>query len=451
VDHGALDLYLTLQYVPAPRSAVVGVTKLPAASLAVLRPGDAVRPRTWWTPRFEPLRDEPDAVLARELRARLDGAVSRRMVADVPLGAFLSGGLDSSTVVGLMASHSARPVRTFSIGFPHADDSELRYARMVSERFGTAHEELVVAPDMTDVLPKIVRHHGEPFADSSAVACWYLAEMTRRHVTVALSGDGSDEALAGYKRYVPLRIAHAAARLPTALRGALGGVAAAALARFDASLGRFARDLDEGEAARYLHLVGKFSAEEKRALYAPAMRAELAADPARALFEDLLAQSAAPTALGRVLDLDRRTWLTDDINAKVDTAAMAHALEVRCPFLDTEVLEFAARLPLRAQVGLRGKRLLRMATADLLPFSVRHRVKRGFALPLERWMRTDLRALTRDALLGPDARTRELFDRAVVARYCDEVDADAGHADRLWTLLVLELWLRDLVSLRGDG
>ncbi|MFO0629821.1 MAG: asparagine synthase (glutamine-hydrolyzing) [Polyangiales bacterium] len=450
-DLTSLDLYLTLQYVPAPRSAVEGVRKLPAASLATVRPGEPVAPRRWWAPRFTPVRDEPLDALARALREALGAAVARRMVADVPLGAFLSGGLDSSAVVGLMAERSPRPVKTFSIGFPHADDSELTYAREVAARFGTDHHELIVEPDMTDVLPRIVDHHGEPFADSSSVATWYLAEMTRRHVTVALSGDGSDEALAGYKRYLPMRIAHAQAALPSRLGDLARRVAAAGISRVDRAVGRFARDLGASESVRYLHLVGKFSAEEKSALYGPAMRALLGEDHAAALFAATLDDIDAPTALGRLLELDRRTWLADDINPKVDIASMAHALEVRCPFLDTEVLELAARLPARALFGLRGKRVLREATRDLLPRGVRHRVKRGFALPLERWMRHDLKAMTRDLLLGADARTRDLFEPAEVRRICDEVHRDAGNADRLWTLLVLELWLRSLVPTAPGG
>ncbi len=445
VDLAAVDDYLTLQYVPAPRTIWRDARKLPAAHLATVGPGEDPAPRRYWHLARAPVRTEPVEALAGELREILGGAVARRMVADVPLGAFLSGGVDSSSVVALMASRSTRPVKTFSIGFPHAGDSELTYARRVAERYGTEHHELEVSPDMTSLVGEIVRHHGEPFADSSSVATWCLAKMTRAHVTVALSGDGSDEVFAGYKRYNPARLGHLYDALPAGARPWVRGALASIGGRVHAPFGRFAEALGEGEAARYLRLVGQFTPDEKRALYAPAMR-EAAGDRAVRRFEAILARSDGRYPMARLLDVDFETYLTDDINAKVDIAAMAHALEVRCPFLDTAVVEFAARLPMGALMRARGKHVLRLAMRGLVPDAVLWRAKKGFALPLERWMREDLRPMTRDLLLGARARARGLFDPKAVEALLARAERERTDADRLWTLLILEQWFRAFVD-----
>ena len=448
IDLGAIDEFLTLQYVLAPRTAYRRTWRIPAAHYAVFEPGASPRlVRYWSKPKgAEPLSGSSDE-LAGELLARLRAAVKKRLVADVPLGAFLSGGIDSSLVVALMAEQSGRAVKTFSIGFPDAGDSELGYARLVAERFGTDHHEEVVTPEMTSVLVETVRHHGEPFADSSAVATYYLAKMTRQHVTVALSGDGGDESFGGYKRYATARLGHLHDALPPPARHALRAVLGGAVRMVRPSLGELGDQMALGEAARYLRLVGQFSAEEKRHLYLGPMR-DAFGDSVGRRFADLLARSSASSPIGRLCDLDFETYLEGDINAKVDIASMAHALEVRCPMLDTEVVEFAARLPGRMLVRLRGKYLLRRAARGLLPASIRHRVKRGFALPLERWMRRDLRPMIHDVLLDRRFRERGLFDPKYVSDLVDDVERGRGNPDRVWTLLVLELWLREFVDAR---
>jgi len=436
VDLGAIDAYLTLQYVPSPRTAYVGAHKIPAAHVAVFEPGREPVLTRYWSKEGGELRigeREAEEELLRLLRA----AVRKRLVSDVPLGAFLSGGLDSSTIVALMSE--AGPVKTFSVGFPDARDSELPYARLVAERFATEHHEETVTPEMTSVLASTVRHHGQPFADSSAVATYYLAKVTREHVTVALSGDGSDEIFAGYKRYTTARVGHLHDALPESGRRALRGALATVVRAVKPSLGDFGATLALGEAARYARLVGQLGPDEKRALYLEPMRR--ASGDVVAELERVLAASRATSAMGRLCDLDFHTYLEGDINAKIDIASMTHALEVRCPFLDTAVIEFAARLPSRMLMRLRGKYLLRRATRRLLPRRTRHRVKQGFALPLERWMRRDLRELTRDVLLDRRARERGLFDPREVERMIE-----TSTPDRVWTLLVLELWFRELID-----
>ena len=446
-DLEALEDYLTLQYVPGPSTAYRGIFKLPAAHMAVVDRRGAITTRRYWSkPSGEELPGT-EADLAQELRRLLTRAVERRLVADVPVGAFLSGGLDSSTIVALMAGASTRPVETFSIGFPHASDSELPWARTVAARFGTVHHEAIVDPDVATVVAESVAHHGEPFADSSAVATYALAKMTRAHVTVALSGDGSDETFAGYTRYATAQLAHLHDALPARLRplyrAGLRSVARIAAPHVAGFVDHFA----DGEAVRYPYILGQFTPEEKRALLVPgAWPAPKFSVAAR--FEQVLAESSRRSRLGRLIDLDWATYLVDDINAKVDIASMAHALEVRCPFLDTDVVEFAARLPRRMLMGLRGKRLLRAAVRDLVPAATLRRTKRGFALPLRRWMKHDLARPIRDVLLDRTARQRGLFDPGEVERLVGAVDRDYAAPDRVWTLYILELWFREFIDRR---
>ena len=448
VDLRAIDEFLTLQYVPSPRTAYLDVHKVPAAHVAVFEPGSpAPHTRAYWTKPsgtiYSSARD-----LEHELLGLMRAAVKKRLVSDVPLGAFLSGGIDSSTIVALMSEESSR-VKTFSVGFPDAGDSELPYARLVANRFGTEHHEETVTPEMTTVLPETIRHHWQPFADSSAIATYYLAKMTRKHVTVALSGDAGDELFAGYKRYTTARVGHVHDALPPVGQRAMRGVIGSVVSLVKPSLGDWAKMLSLGEAARYARLVGQLGAEEKHALYLEPMK-DAFTDSVTSHFESVLAASTASSRMGRICDLDFHTYLEGDINPKVDIASMSHSLEVRCPFLDTKVIEFAARLPASMLMRVRGKWLLRKATRKILPPRTRMRVKRGFALPLERWMRRDLRAMTRDVLESRRARERGLFDPRATSTMIDDMDRGRASVDHVWTLLVLELWFRAFID-RVDG
>jgi asparagine synthase (glutamine-hydrolysing) len=443
---GAVDEYLTLQYVPSPHTAYRDVFKLEAAHLAVIEPGKEMISRPYWSKPDGPVLEGGEEDLAAELRRLLARAVRRRMVADVPVGAFLSGGMDSSSIVALMATQTTRRVQTFSIGFPDAPDSELRWARMVAARYGTDHHELVVGPDVARILTETVRHHGEPFADSSAVATYCLARMTREHVKVALSGDGSDEAFAGYVRYATAQLGHIYDALPGPLRGPYRlGVAAVTRAVAPHATG-FVDHFVDGEAARYPYVMCQFTPEEKRALYRPAMRAIMNGATVER-FERILSRSSRPSRLGRLIDLDWSTYLVDDINAKVDIASMAHSLEVRSPFLDTDVVEFAARLGRGMLMRIRGKRLLRRAVRDLVPSVILRRPKQGFGLPLRRWMTGELAGLARDTLLDRTARDRGLFEPREVERLLASMTTSRNAPDRVWTLLALELWFREFIDL----
>ncbi len=447
-DLGAIDEYLTLQYVPSPRTIYQEIHKVSAAHLTLFEPGKAlVHERYWSKPRGPELACS-EAEAAHELRRLLEQAVRSRMVSDVPVGAFLSGGIDSSTVVALMATQSTRRIKTFSIGFPDSSDSELPWARLVAERYQTDHHEAIVTPDIAAIVERSVRHHGEPFADSSAVATYCLSQMTKEHVTVALSGDAADEAFAGYTRYATAGLAHLHDALPGPLRGPYRAASLAVARVVAPHMAGFVGHYGSDEAVRYAYVMCQFTAEEKRALYSPAMRAAQTSATAER-FRARLDASGRSSALGRLIDLDWDTYLVDDINVKVDIASMAHALEVRCPFLDTDVVEFAARLPARMLRRVRGKVLLRRAVRDLVPAPILRRQKRGFGLPLRRWMKRDLAGMIRDVLTDGTARARGLFEPREVQRLLAGVDRDRDAADRVWTLLMLELWFREFIDRRS--
>jgi asparagine synthase (glutamine-hydrolysing) len=317
---------------------------------------------------------------------------------------------------------------------------------MVAKRYQTEHHEAVVAPDIGSIVGDVVRHHGEPFADSSAVAMFCLAKMTRQHVTVALSGDGADEIFGGYTRYQTARLAHLYDSLPTPIRRAYRSASMAISKAVAPHMCGFVESFPQSEAVRYPYIMCQFTAEEKRALYLAPMR-DAATDATTRRFENVLAESAGAFALRRLIDLDWKTYLVDDINVKVDIAAMAQGLEVRCPFLDTKVVEFASCLPARLLMRPRGKYLLRRALASLLPQAILSRSKRGFGLPLRRWMRRDLATMVRDVLLDRTARERGFFDPRVVRQLVDGLGGnDYVAPDRVWTLLMLELWFREFVD-----
>jgi asparagine synthase (glutamine-hydrolysing) len=450
-NYEAIDEYLTLQYVPSPLTAYRDVYKLQAAHLAILEPNAELVVRRYWSKPAGVDRTGSEEDLAGELRDLLAKAVRRRLVADVPVGAFLSGGIDSSAVVALMATQSSRPIQTFSIGFPDASDSELPWARRVAARYGTVHHEAVVGPAVAEILEQLVIHHGEPFADSSAVATYCLAQMTRQSVTVALSGDGSDETFAGYTRYQTAQLAHVHDALPGSVRPLYRRWLGALVRSFAPHVTGFVDHLEEGEAVRYPYIMCQFASEEKRALLLPRTMPGSTKDATVERFHQVLSESGRSSRLGRLIDLDWHTYLVDDINTKVDIASMAHSLEVRSPFLDTDVVEFAARIPRRMLMRLRGKYLLRRAVKDLVPTEILRRRKRGFALPLRRWMKGELAVLIRDVLLDRTARERGLFRPEEVERLVAALGRDRNAPDRVWTLLVLELWFREFVDRPHSG
>jgi len=450
-DPGALHDFLTFGYVPTPQSAFAGMRKLPPAHYALVQDGDVSLTR-YWALSYLPKRREPEHNLIEEFDALLENAVRLRLIADVPVGALLSGGLDSSTVVAMVRRvHSGR-VRTFSIGFDQADYDERRYAREVAQRFETEHHELQVKADAAALLPRLAWFYDEPFGDSSALPSFMVAQMTRELVTVALNGDGGDEAFLGYDRYRAFGLAATLDVLPASFRRRLAGTVMAAVQDGGAKsasrrLRRFAAGVAASGSRRYARWVTVLDDAAKHQLYTGDFARLLDRDALKVLdaaFED----SDATTPAERASHADVRLYLPDDLLVKMDIASMAHSLEMRSPFLDHAVLEFAARLPSRLKLhGFRGKYLVRRLMAGVLPEPVLRRRKMGFAVPVADWLRHELHDLARDILLGARARQRGYFRPLAVERLLDEhAAAQRDHHTILWSLLMLELWHRTFLD-----
>ncbi len=450
IDPQSLDEYLTYQYVPHPRTIFRGFAKLPPGHYAVYR-DDRLEVRPYWQVDFNTEEDRPAGEYAKELRRRLTTSVELRLQSEVPLGAFLSGGVDSTIVVGLMRQLVGEPVRTFSIGFPVPEYDETRYARIAAEKFETVHEEFQVKPDALAVLPKLVWHYDEPFADSSAVPTWYVSQLTRRHVTVALSGDGGDELFAGYPRYRAVWLAGWFDRLPAVVRRLVAGrwwqrlPASPRQKSLVRRWKRFVEVLGQPADRRYLDWIAIFNEARRGELYTDDFVARLPRlDPLEFLAGALnSSRRRDPVTATSLADLV--TYLPCDLMTKVDIASMAHGLECRQPFLDHRVVELAARMPLGLKFRRgRGKRILLEAFADLLPAPIRRRPKMGFGVPLDHWFRNELRDFAREVLLDPQTLGRGYFrPEAVTGLLEDHQRGRFDHSSRLWALLILELWQRE--------
>ncbi|MGE0708974.1 MAG: asparagine synthase (glutamine-hydrolyzing) [Planctomycetota bacterium] len=452
-DPLALHLYLTYGYVPAPRTAFLGIEKLPPGYLMVVEADGRARKRPYWTFRLAPKRPVPshreERALEEELLAKIDEAVRLRMVADVPLGAFLSGGVDSSAIVASMvAARPSAPVRTFSIGFEEPDYDERAYAREVAEHLGTDHTELVLTADNFVPLETVLRHHDEPFADASALPTFAVSQLARQHVTVALSGDAGDELFLGYGRYLGARVDERVRAAPGPLRAlarnplALGLLSHGGAPVIAGQLSHDAQHAHLSPGELYVTRLEQLQSALKDELYEPGFAFDVRGVDARALVSGLIERSDGETFVERCAHADVLTYLPDDILAKVDIASMACALEARSPFLDHELAELVARLPARLkQRRLVGKRVLKHALVGRVPRRALTRKKQGFGVPLEHWFRGRLDALLRERLLSPEARQRGLFRPAVVERLLDEHRRGVrDHRNALYPLLVLETW-----------
>jgi asparagine synthase (glutamine-hydrolysing) len=449
-NFAAIDAYLTHQYVPSPQTAFRGIEKLPAGHFLTCDRSGTLEVSSYWRPPSPPKLTESRTEIERRLRDTLRGAVRKRLVSDVPLGAFLSGGVDSSAVVALMAEESGQRVKTFSIGFDEASHNELPYARLIAERYGTDHHEFVVKPEAADVLPRLVEQYNEPFADSSALPTYYLSKLTRDHVTVALSGDGGDESFSGYASYEQVARWQHADVIPRPVRRALGGGVNRVLdlmpaQRHAARVSRAARMFAEDLPGRYALQMTLVKPQEKAATYTPQ-------------FESLIGESSNGTnglpwgpemdAIDWMSRHDQSHYLPDCLMVKVDIASMAHSLEVRCPLLDHEVVELAAAIPSamkRDATG--GKLILKSAVRDLIPEPILTRHKTGFGIPIARWFRGELQPLLRETLLDAVARKRNLFQPAAIRRMVDDhVEGRRDWSNRLWAFVALELWFRRFID-----
>jgi asparagine synthase (glutamine-hydrolysing) len=455
VNPTAVDQFLAFGYVPAPITAFEEIKKLPAAHWIEVQ-GGRVRTGRYWKLRYVPKRSLSMEDAAQEVQWRLAEAVRARLISDVPLGVFLSGGIDSSAVVACMAQAMDRPVRTFCVGFEEEAFDERTFARQVAQKFGTDHTELIVKAPVQDILPKLIWHYDEPFGDSSAVPSYAIAQLTRQHVTVVLNGDGGDENFAGYDRYVVNRRAQIGNGIPRGIWAAAARVVGGLpngmqnLYPFSKML-RVSTAMAKSPARRYAKWVGHFSPEERSAFYSPEFVGLMGDSDPEALYERVYGESDADDWADATLDADVNLYLVDDLLVKMDRATMAHSLEARSPFLDHVFMEFVASLP--ASLKLAGKvkkAVLKTSLRGILPDTILDRKKMGFGAPLPQWFRRDLREMAYDVLLSPTAIQRGYFRPKVVASLLDE--HCAGREDWstfLWDLLILELWQRSFIDARS--
>jgi asparagine synthase (glutamine-hydrolysing) len=392
-----------------------------------------------------------DAECQEEFLALLKESVRLRLASDVPLGAFLSGGVDSSSVVALMSGLMTQPVKTFSIGFKEEAFNELPYAREVARAFATDHHEFVVEPSAVEILPTLVRVYDEPYADSSAIPTYYVSQMSRRYVTVVLNGDGGDELLAGYPRYALTTFDRLAARyFPDRTRERLRGM----LARLPSGLPgsgllryRLGRLLEPFPRA-YLARICYFDPDEKERLYTPEFGETVRGHDSYQLLARWFEDVPASDLLDRMLGVDTRSYLPDDLLVKVDRATMAHGLEARSPFLDHRLVEFAASLPAHLKVrNGESKHLLKAAMRGILPDRILDREKMGFGVPIDRWFRQDCREFLREILLSDRCLSRGYFRPERLRRMVDaHQQTETNYGYRLYALLMLELWHREYVE-----
>lgn len=452
----ALRQYLSFDYVPAPLSIYEGIQKLPAAHHLTVESG-SVEVRQYWRLSYrtrEPVPSEDEA--AHRVESLLAESVRMRLVSDVPLGVLLSGGVDSSAVAALAVRSSSETVKTFSISFAESSFDESAYARAVASFLGTDHHEERLSVDLAaNLVGEIGSWMDEPLSDPSLLPTYLLSRFTRRHVTVALGGDGGDELFAGYPMYWGHRLAHLYARVPRFARRALIEPAVRRLPvntdnlSFDFKARRFIAGLAYDEVARHHIWFGSFTPEEQNNLLTEDARRGTSTDDIYRDARRLLADECdADNVVECMQSLDTRLYLAEDILTKVDRASMAVSLEVRAPFLDPRVAEYAASLPAHYKLrGRKSKYILKRAVAPLLPPFVTRRSKKGFGVPVAEWLKGRLRPLARDLLSPERMRKRGLFDADYVVRLQDEHErGHANHRKLLWTLLMFELWYESFIA-----
>jgi asparagine synthase (glutamine-hydrolysing) len=453
IDTEAIHHYLSFMCVPAPLTAYRAIRKLEPGHSLRWRKGEITLER-YWQPDFSKKIDISEEEAGERAIQILRDSVKVRLMSEVPLGAFLSGGIDSSAVVALMSQESSDPVKTFSIGFEEQDFSELHHARRVAEHVGADHHEFIVRPDALEVLPLLVQHYGEPYADSSAIPTYYVARETRKHVTVALNGDGGDESFAGYERYAAMRLAETYHRIPAALRDsfvqrAVGFIPSSSTKRSRLrDVQRFLQAASLPKVQRYLKWVSVFDTAAKENLYSDDFRHETQSIRAADLLSPWFQRANGAGIVDAALLADINTYLPNDLLVKVDIATMAVSLEARSPFLDHHLIEFAASLPEKFKLrGLTTKYLLKRILKKLLPAENLDRRKMGFGVPIGHWLRGKLQPFLRETILSEKALNRGLFRPEVVKQLVElHVRGERDHSHQLWTLLMLELWFERFID-----
>jgi asparagine synthase (glutamine-hydrolysing) len=454
VNYEAIHHYLSFLCVPAPLTAFRAISKLSPGHSLLWKNGE-IKLERYWQIDFSNKLSISEEEAGERVVDLLRDAVRVRLMSEVPLGAFLSGGIDSSAVVALMAQEASEKVKTFSIGFEEQDFSELHHARRVAEHVGTDHHEFIVKPDAMEILPTLVEHYGEPFADSSAIPSYYVSRETRKHVTVALNGDGGDELFAGYERYAAMNVAQRYVKLlPAAIRNGVIRNIANALPQAQSRqnpIRKAQRFLDAASLStvqRYLRWISAFDDARKAKLYSNDFCKVTAPFSTIGFIEPWFAKANGGGMVDALLLTDTMTYLPNDLLVKMDIASMAVSLEARSPFLDHHLMEFAASLPERFKLrGMTTKYLLKRVLKQFVPEENLTRAKMGFGIPIGRWLRGSMQPFLRQTVLSDKALSRGLFDRDRVRQLVDRhVEGKEDHDLRLWSLLMLELWFERFID-----
>lgn len=450
-DYLAIHHYLTYQYCPAPFTGFMGIKKLePAHYLKLSTVSGQLTIKKYWNLNYNNKISLSEKEWTEKILAKLRESVKLRMIADVPLGAFLSGGIDSSTIVALMSEVSRNPVKTFSIGFKEQKFNELIYAKMVADKFHTEHTEFIVDPQAIELLPMLVRQYEEPYADSSALPTYYVSKLTREHVTVALNGDGGDENFAGYNRYAAIQFSAFCERF-AGFNKIITGPMINLLTHLSSNsffyrLKNFTDTLSFSTGARYADYVCHFDNKTKQNMYTADFASYIVGNDSASLVATLFEEDDVISPGERAMRVDFVTYLPDALLAKVDIASMAVALEGRSPFLDHEFLELTAQIPFNLKLhGLNGKKyILKKAIENIVPNELIYRKKMGFGIPIHDWLRKELKQYAYDLLLAKDAKINRIIKRSEIGKLLDEHATNkVNHGYRIWTLLTLELWFRE--------
>ena len=450
VDLEAIHHYLSFMCVPAPLTAYRAIRKLEPAHWLLWRRGE-IKTERYWQLDFSKKTSLSEVEASERLIDLLREAVRVRLMSEVPLGAFLSGGIDSSAVVALMAQESGERVKTFSIGFEEQDFSELHHARRVAEHVGAEHHEFIVRPDAMQILPTLVEHYGEPFADSSAIPSYYVSRETRRYVTVALNGDGGDECFAGYERYAAMNLARTYASIPgKRLIGSATEALPAPRSRGNpiGKAQRFIAAASLPPIERYLRWISSFDEAAKQKLYTDDFRAQTARFRTVSFLEPWFASVNGGGIVDAALLSDTMTYLPNDLLVKMDIASMSVSLEARSPFLDHHLMEFAASLPEKMKLRrLTTKYILKKVLKEFVPGQNLTRRKMGFGVPIGYWFRGSMQAFLRETLLSGKSLGRGFFKPERIRAIVDEhIDNRIDHSHRLWSLMMLELWFQRFID-----
>ena len=443
----ALDAYFTLGYVPDPLTIFSGIHKLPPGHHLTFVDGRITIQR-YWDFEYQPNESHKEQDYLEELRSLLDESIRLRLISDVPLGAFLSGGVDSSTVVALMARNMDQPVKTFSIGFHEDSYNELEFARLTARKFGTDHHEFFVTPDICEIVDELVWHFDEPFADSSAIPTYMVSKLAREHVKVVLSGDGGDEVFGGYTRYVVEQKRRLFSRVPGFVRKGVMQPLSRSLPH--GARGRnFLHNIALDPVERYLDSMSIFTGLNRDLLYTDDFKNSLGnRTQTAARFRELADNVKTNEAIDTLLYIDSKTYLPGDILTKVDRMSMAVSLEARAPLLDHKLIEFMGRTPAALKLaGYETKYLLKQAVKDLVPPEILNRPKQGFGVPVQEWINKQLRGRIRDTLTSSQARQRGYVQPSYLNILLDEHETGRrDHSMAVWSLFMFELWYREFMD-----